>query len=135
MGTPFHVKIITPDKEFFDGITEQIIAKTTEGDVGILANHINYVATLPASPLKIKLQDGTFKIAAISGGIIKVSKKNTTIITTAAEWSDEIDVKWAKRSEEDAREKLKIHNSGVEFERANLKLKRALNRISVSKNN
>ena len=52
----------------------------------------------------------------------------------AVEWADEIDVEHAKRSEEDAREKIKIHKSGVEFDRAQLKLKRALNRLSVSKN-
>ena len=132
MSTPFKVKIITPDRNFFDDETEQLIVRTTEGDVGILANHVSYVATLPVGLLKVKQADGNFKIAAVSGGMIKVSKEKTTIIATAVEWADEIDVEWAHRSEEDARERLKAHNSGVEFERANLKLKRAINRINIS---
>lgn len=132
MGTPFKVIVITPDKTLFDGETDMLIARTTEGDIGILAHHISYVASLPSSPLKIKMPDGTYKIAAVSGGMIKVSPDKTTIIATAAEWADDIDVEWAKRSENDAREKIEAHNSELEFDRAKLKLQRALNRLSVA---
>lgn len=132
MATPFDLKIITPEKLFFDGKTENIIVRTTEGDIGILANHISYVAALPAGPLKIKTDSGEFRVAAVSGGTIKVSKKGVVIIATAIEWGDEIDLEHARRSEEDARHKLATYESGVEFERAQLKLRRALNRIHVS---
>jgi F-type H+-transporting ATPase subunit epsilon len=80
------------------------------------------------------MKDNTFRVAAVSSGTLKVSKEGVVILATAVEWADEIDVEHAKRSEEDAREKIKIHKSGVEFDRAQLKLKRALNRLSVSKN-
>lgn len=132
MGTPFQLKIITPDKSFFDGQTEQIIVRTTEGDIGILANHISYVASLPAGPLKVKMPDGEFRTAAVSGGLVKVSDEKVTVIVIAAEWADEIDVERAKRSEQNARDRLKAHSSGREFEMADLKLKRALNRLRVS---
>lgn len=132
MSTPFKLKIITPDKSFFDGETDHIIVRTTQGDAGILAGHINYVASLPSGPLRIKMPGGGFRMAALSGGMIKVSREKTTIIATAVEWADEIDVERAKLAEEKARERLKAHNSGVELEHANLKLKRALNRIRIS---
>lgn len=132
MGTPFQLKIITPDKSFFDGQTEQIIVRTTEGDVGILANHISYAASLPAGPLKVKMPDGEFRTAAVSGGLVKVSGEKATVIVIAAEWADEIDVERAKRSEQNARDRLKAYTSGREFEMADLKLKRALNRLRIS---
>ena len=97
----FTLKIITPEKVFFDGETDQIIVRTTEGDIGVLAGHESYVADLPAGPFKVKI-DGSFKIAAISGGVIKISKEATTILAMAAEWAEEIDLDWAKRSHEDA---------------------------------
>ena len=56
----FKLKIITPEKVFFDEETEQIIVRTTEGDIGILAGHENYVADLPAGPFRVKI-DGKFK--------------------------------------------------------------------------
>ena len=129
--TPYKLKIVAPDKLFFDGETEQIIVRTTEGNVGILANHTRYVANLPAGPLKIKL-DGNFKTAAISGGVIKVSKNLVTILAISIEWSEDIDVERAKRAEERARETLKAYQSGKEFEKASFQLKRALNRINIA---
>lgn len=75
----FKLKIITPEKVFFDEETEQIIVRTTEGDIGILAGHENYVADLPAGPFRVKI-DGKFKVAAISGGALKVSKEAVTIL-------------------------------------------------------
>ncbi len=127
----FKLKIITPEKVFFDDETEQIIVRTTEGDIGILAGHENYVADLPAGPFRVKI-NGNYKIAAISGGAIKVSKDAVTILAMAAEWSEDIDSEWAKRSHEDAIKRINESKSDYEHRRAELKLKRALNRIKIS---
>lgn len=129
----FKLKVITPDKILFDGDVEQVITRTTEGDIGILAGHENYVANLPSGVLKITLAGGETKYAAIADGFIKVShEKSTKIITTAAEWGEDIDIIWAKRSKEDALNKIKQAKTDSEMSRAELKLKRAINRINVS---
>lgn len=127
----YNLKIITPEKVFFDGETDQIIVRTSEGDLGVLAGHENYVSDLPAGPFRVKI-DGQFKTAAISGGVLKVSKEVTTILAMAAEWADEIDLEWAKRSQADAEKRLKETKSEFEQNLAEMKLKRALNRIKVS---
>ena len=44
--TPFHLKIVTPDGLIFDGQAEELIVRTTGGDVAILARHMDYVAPL-----------------------------------------------------------------------------------------
>ena len=41
--TPFHLKIVTPDGLIYDGQAEELLVRTTNGDVGILARHMNYV--------------------------------------------------------------------------------------------
>lgn len=127
----YRLKIITPEKVFYDGETEQIIVRTTEGDLGVLAGHENYVSDLPAGPFRVKI-DGQFKTAAISGGVLKVSKEVTIILAMAAEWADEIDLEWAKRSQADAEQRLKETKSDFEHRLAEMKLKRALNRISIA---
>jgi len=129
---PFKLEIITPEKIFFDGETEHLIARTSEGDVGILHGHTPYVADQVSVPVKVKMEDGSFRMAAVSGGVIKVSADNTVIIASAVEWADEIDVERAKRSVEDAKRRLKENKSQREFDLAEQKLKRALNRISVA---
>lgn len=131
MAAEFRLSIITPEKTFFDDETSLVIVRTNEGDIGILANHTSLVASLPSGPVKIKTEDGSFKIAAISSGIIKVGGNKASIIANAIEWADEIDLEWAKRSEAEAREKLRSLKDRNELDIAELKLKRALNRISV----
>ena len=132
MASSFSLSVVTPEKVFFDGETTQIIVRTTDGDIGVLANHTSLVADLPSGPLKVKQEDGSWRIAAISTGLLKVGGNKVSILANAVEWADEIDVEWAKRSEEDARRRLQEKQDKHELDLAELKLMRALNRISVS---
>jgi F-type H+-transporting ATPase subunit epsilon len=132
MSTPFSVKIITPEKTFFDGDTEMLIVRSSEGELGIMANHISLVVNLPSSPLRIQNEDGSWHTASISTGLLKVGENKATVIAAAIEWAEDIDLEWAKRSEADARERLKIHKTGdYEYRLAEMKLRRALNRQNV----
>jgi F-type H+-transporting ATPase subunit epsilon len=132
MAAPFSVKIITPEKTFFDGETEMLIVRSSEGELGIMANHISLVVNLPSSPLRIQNEDGSWHTASISTGLLKVGENKATVIAAAIEWAEDIDLEWAKRSEADARERLKTHKSGdYEYRLAELKLRRALNRQNV----
>ncbi len=130
----FLLQIITPEKTLFDGQAVQLTARTTEGDVGVLAGHTRYAAILKTGALSIKLENGETRTAAVAGGALKVSDDKTTVITTAAEWAEEIDTDWAERSRQDALAKIEMYkNEPNRQERANLKLQRALNRLRVSK--
>ena len=129
----YRLMILTPDKILFDDEVVQLTARTTEGDVGILAGHIRYVAILQTGVLTVKLPNGETRIAAESGGVLKVSDDKTTVMVTAAEWAEEIDPDWAERSRQDAMAKIEAaQNEPDRLERANLKLQRALNRLRVS---
>lgn len=131
MAAPFQLTVITPEKTFFDGETTQIIVRTTEGDIGILANHTSLVASLPSGPLKVMQDNGEYRLAAVSAGLIKVGGNKVNIFADAVEWADEIDIEWAKRSEENAKQRIAAKNSERDLDLAELKLKRALNRINV----
>lgn len=128
----FPLQIITPDKIFFDGKVQRLVVRTTEGDIGILAKHEKYVAALPSGPVRITLENGTERTAALSGGALKVSPARTAILANAVEWAEDIDVEWAKRSEEEARRRKEQSKTRREQDLAELKLKRALNRLRVS---
>lgn len=131
MATPYQLTVITPEKTFFDGETTQIIVRTTEGDIGILANHTSLVASLPSGPLKVMQENGEYRLAAVSAGLIKVGGNKVSIFADAVEWADEIDIEWAKRSEENAKQRIEAKKSARDIDLAELKLKRALNRINV----
>ncbi|MGN0700520.1 MAG: ATP synthase F1 subunit epsilon [Oscillospiraceae bacterium] len=129
--TPFKLKIITPEKVFFDGETEQIIVRTTVGDVGILNGHEPYCAALGIGQLRVKL-NGEFRHAATSGGIVKVSKEGTTILVQTCEWADEIDVNRANTAKETAEQRLQSAKDDAQLRMAEAKLQRALNRINAA---
>lgn len=128
----FRLRIITPEKVFFEGAVQRVIVRTSEGDLGILAKHEKYVAALPSGPIKVTMEDGTERIAALSGGAVKVSPEQTAVLANAVEWAEDIDIDWAKRSEEDARRRKENSQNQEDQKYAELKLQRALNRLKVS---
>ena len=129
--TPFKLQIIMPEKTFFDGETEQIVVRTTVGDVGILNGHEPYCAALGIGQMRV-MMGGEFRHAATSGGIIKVSHEKTIILVQTCEWSDEIDVTRANAAKETAEGRIKAAQSDNELRLAEAKLKRALNRIDTA---
>ncbi|MBP1568452.1 MAG: ATP synthase F1 subunit epsilon [Oscillospiraceae bacterium] len=130
----FRLQIITPDRIFYDDEAERLIVRTTDGEMGVLAKHENFAGALPSGPVRI-MKDGKYRVAALSSGVLKVSADKTTIIAEAVEWADEIDIEWANRSAEEARERIQKKESEKEMLYAELKLKRALNRINVHSGN
>ena len=72
----FHLKVLTVDKLFFDGEVDRIVVRTSQGDVGILPNHVPYVAALGVGGLTI-IRNGERRVAAVSGGFVDVSSEQT----------------------------------------------------------
>ena len=127
----FNLQIVTPDKLFYNEEVDMLVVRTTEGDVGILKGHTDYVASLDIGIIKIK-KDGVFKEATIAGGFIQVDKEKTTILTEAAEWPVEIDVERAKKAKELAESIINRKLSDREMDMAEVRLKKALNRIRTA---
>ena len=127
----FHLKVLTVDRVFFDGEVDRIIVRTTQGDVGILPNHVNYLAALGIGGLTI-MANGTTRIAAVSGGFVDVSREQTVILARTCEWADEIDLNRAQEAESRAKAKLQQQLSDHEQDLASVKLKKAVNRIRIA---
>ena len=128
----FPLKIVTPDGLQFDGMAEELIVRTTTGDLGILAGHISCVAPLGMGRATI-IADGKRRYAACIGGMVSVVKGAVTLVPTTFEWADKIDVERAVRSEKRAQEIIKDKSSSdTDLRLAEARLKRALIRKSVA---
>ena len=128
----FPLRIVTPDGLLYDGNAEEIIVRTTTGDLGILAGHMNCVAPLGMGRATI-LIDGKKRYGACIGGMITMMEGKATLLATTFEWADQIDVKRADRSEERARAVLADNKStDTDIRLAQARLKRALIRKSVA---
>lgn len=131
----FQLQIVTPDGLLYDGPAQRLITRTTEGNVGILARHSDYVAPLDIGETKIKFSDGSTRIGSSAHGMVSVTGGVVRLVASTFEWADEIDVDRAHRAAEKAKEKLARKNSDYELRMAEYKLKRALNRINVYNEN
>ena len=130
--TSFPLKIVTPDGMEFEGTAEEVIVRTTSGDLGILAGHIDCVAPLGMG-MATMIINGQKRYASCIGGILSVSKGKVTLVPTTFEWADEIDLERADRAIVRARAILTDKNaSGTDLVVAEAKLKRALVRKSVA---
>ena len=130
--TPFHLKIVTPDGLIFDGQAEELIVRTTGGDVAILARHINYVAALGMGRAVV-VSGGNRRTAACIGGMLSVVDGRVTLLPSTFEWSDQIDVERADASYRRADAVLHDKNaSETDLKLAEARLRRALIRKSVA---
>ena len=130
--TPFSLKIVTPDGMEYEGMAEEVIVRTTTGDLGIMAGHINCVAPLGMGQATFII-DGKKRYAACIGGLISVVGGAVTLVPTTFEWAEEIDVERADRAAQRAQTVLSTKESGkTDILVAEAKLKRALVRKNVA---
>jgi F-type H+-transporting ATPase subunit epsilon len=128
----FPLKIVCPDGVKFEGQVQQLTVRTTSGEMGILAKHINCVAPLGMGQATIITEDGP-RHAACIGGMVSMVDGKATLVPTTFEWADEIDVARADRSHEKAQATLQNKNaSKADLVLAEARLKRALVRRSVA---
>ena len=130
--TPFSLRIVTPDGLKFDGPVEELIVRTTSGDMGILAGHINCVAPLGMGQALL-VANGKRRTAACIGGMLSVVNGNATLVPTTFEWAEEIDVDRALASEKRAQTVLTSKSAtDTDIRMAEARLKRALIRKNVA---
>ena len=130
--TPFHLKIVTPDGLIFDGQAEELIVRTTGGDVAILARHMDYVAPLGMGQATV-ISGGDRRTAACIGGMLSVSGGEVTLVPTTFEWSHKIDPERAEAAYLKASKDLEREGaSDTELALARARLNRALIRKNVA---
>ncbi len=127
-----HVNVVTPDGAAFEGDARMVIAKSVTGELGILPKHIPMVTPLDVSVLKLRHEDGGRTLIAISGGFMEVRPDTVTILAETAEMADKIDYDRASAAKVRAERRLQDAKlSELEFRRAELALKKAINRLSI----
>lgn len=130
--TAFPLQIVTPDGLIYDGQAERLTVHTIDGDVGILANHVDFVTALGMGPARV-LIDGNTRTAACIGGMLTVSKGEVKLVATTFEWAEDIDKERAELAYNRAKAVLDRKDvSERDFKIAEAKLKRALVRKSVA---
>lgn len=127
----FPLKIVTPDGLIYDGQAEEVVVRTTTGDIAFLANHINCVAPLGMGCATVVI-DGQKRRGACIGGMISMIEGKVTLVPTTFEWAESIDVARADASQRRAEEMLRSNTSETDLRLAQARLHRALVRKNVA---
>ncbi|WP_042221429.1 F0F1 ATP synthase subunit epsilon [Oceanobacillus manasiensis] len=125
------VSVVTPDGPVLEDDFEMVSCKAETGELGILPGHIPLVAPLTISAVRLKRNNGEEKLA-INGGFMEVRPDKVTILAQSAELPTDINVERAKEAKSRAESRLQSKQDNIDFQRAELALKRALNRLDIS---
>lgn len=128
------VNIVTPDGPVYDSEVSMVIAVTASGEMGVLPGHIPTVAPLGIGAVRLK-KDNSTELVAVSGGFLEIRPEKVTILAQSAERATDIDLARAQESAKRAEALLQAKKDEVDFTRAELALKRAMNRINVYEGN
>ena len=129
----FTLKIITPDRVFYEEQVSMVEFNTIEGEVGIYKDHIPMTMIIAPGILTITTGEEVSE-AALHAGFAEVLPDKVTILAEIIEWPAEIDLARAEESKSRAEERIKEHAPGTDMRRAELSLKRAVARIEAVNN-
>ncbi len=126
----FTLKIITPDRIFYEDQVSLVEFNTTEGEVGVYKRHVPTTVIISPGILTITEEEGT-KEAALHAGFAEILQEEVVIMAEIIEWPDEIDVSRAEAARQRAEERLNSKTPETDILRAETALQRALARIHV----
>ena len=128
----FELKIITPERVFYEGQVTMVEFNTTEGEMGIYKGHIPTTVIIDPGVLTIT-EPEQLKNAALLSGFAQILPDEVTILAEIVEWPDEIDEARANAAKERAEERIKNRDPETDMVRAEVALQRAIARIELLK--
>ena len=124
------VKIIAPERLFYEGEVSFIEFNTTEGIIGVYPKHIPTTVVIAPGVIKIVDSEGEKK-AALHSGFAEILGDSVVILAESVEWPEEIDVNRAEEAK--IRAERRIKDNASDMTRAELALKRSMVRIQLTK--
>jgi F-type H+-transporting ATPase subunit epsilon len=90
------VELVAADRLVWSGEAKMVIARTTEGDVGILPNHAPMLSTMVHGIVDVTTTENETWIAAVDAGFLSVANNRISILSEHAEMSHDIDLEKAR---------------------------------------
>jgi F-type H+-transporting ATPase subunit epsilon len=92
------VQLVAPDRMVWSGEAEIVLARTVDGELGILPRHAPLLGVLVEYPVTIRRPDADDLVAAVHGGFLSVSKEGVDVLAEVVELAEEIDVPRARQA-------------------------------------
>jgi len=105
-----HVEVVTAEREIYNGEADMVVARGTEGVLGILPRHAALLTTLAIGEMRIKLGDAEEPLF-VAGGFLEVRDNVVTVLADTAEHAEEIDEARAEEARRRAQETFERRDS------------------------
>lgn len=92
MAKELNVEVVAAERQVWSGAASMVVAKTPEGEIGIMAGHEPVLGLLVTGPVTVRTADGESVVAAVDSGFLSVSEDHVAVLAELAELADEIDV-------------------------------------------
>jgi F-type H+-transporting ATPase subunit epsilon len=93
------VELVAVEKTIWSGEAKMVIARTTEGELGVLPGHAPLLGQLAeGGVVTIRTDSGDDLVVAAHGGFLSVTDRGVSILAESAEVSTDIDVERARES-------------------------------------
>jgi F-type H+-transporting ATPase subunit epsilon len=125
------VELVSAERRLWSGEAEMVVARTTEGEIGILPGHAPLLGELGSGPVRIIEPSGTEVVAAIHGGFLSITGDGVSILADIAELASDIDVARAQAAADRLSAAGEQHAAAAE-ERVRAGLARATARLHVA---
>lgn len=124
MADPLQVELVSVERPIWSGEATMVIARTTEGELGVLPGHAPLLGELAEGwVVRIQREDGDDLVAAVHGGFLSVTDEGVSILAEIAELADDVDAERARRAYEAA------DNADSDDEEAQAARQRAMSRL------
>jgi len=101
--TQLHVELVSADRVVWSGDAITVVARTTEGEVGILANHSPLMSLMVPGVVEVRSDGGETIRAAVDSGFLSVGGNRVSILAENAALATEIDAGQAQTALDEAR--------------------------------
>lgn len=132
MADKLTLEVITPEKMALRELVDEVIVPGSGGELGILPDHTPLISQLKTGVLSYR-QGTDRKQVHVSGGFVEVLPDKVSVLSDVAERPEEISLDRAQRARERAERRINSREDGIDFQRAELKLERALVRIQLAR--
>ena len=114
MADSIRVEVVSADGIVWEGEALSVIARTTEGDIGILPHHEPFLAALVPCAAEVLTADGRREVLAIDEGFISVADNRVSLLSQFARVAREIHLDAAEHELADAEKRLNRGETDVE---------------------
>jgi len=90
------VELVAADRLVWSGEAKMVVARTSEGDVGVLPGHAPLLSVLVEGVVDVTTVEGETWVAAVDAGFLSVANDRVSILAERAEMSHEIDLEKAR---------------------------------------